>query len=40
VASIIEQRDVGALDLPPEVLYAGVERGFVEIELGRVRRSM
>ena len=34
VAGIVEQRDVGALDLPTEVLHGGVERRLVEIELG------
>jgi hypothetical protein len=34
VAGIIEQRDVRALNLTPEILDVGVEGGFVEVELG------
>jgi len=34
VAGIIEQRHVGALDLPAEILNGGIHGGLVEIELG------
>ena len=34
VASVIEQCDVGALDLPSEVLHGVVQRRLVQIELG------
>jgi len=34
VAGIIEQRDVCALNLPPEILDVGIEGSFVEIDLG------
>ena len=34
MAGIIEQRDVGALDLPAEILHGDIHRRLVEIELG------
>jgi hypothetical protein len=36
VAGIIEQRDIGALDLPAETLHGGIHGRFIEIELGAV----
>ena len=34
MAGVIEQRDVGALNLPAECLHRLIHRGLVEIELG------